>query len=89
MTVTVADAIDRLEQLLAAQPDNHRRQQAIYQAGRLRRALAASHQEGVRFAAFTLGKIVQDAAASWSPEVAATTREIRDGLEAAGVKLHH
>lgn len=90
MTNAVQSAIDRaadaVEALLQAQPDDERRARALYQLGRLRIAVAASHQEGVRFAAFTLHKIVRDTAATWGPQVTSAMEELKAALNAQG---HH
>ena len=48
------------------------------------RAVSASHQEAVRFAAFTVNKTVHDAAADWGPPIVAAMAGLRDALHAKG-----
>jgi hypothetical protein len=80
----VTDAADRLEALLTTQPQDARRDKALYHLGRLRAAVDASHQEAVRFAAFTINKTVQDAAADWGPPVIDGMAGLRAALAAVG-----
>ena len=80
----VADAADSLEALLTAQPQDTRRDKALYHLGRLRSAVDASHQEAVRFAAFTINKTVQDAAADWGPHIVDAMATLRAALAAVG-----
>ena len=67
----VHDAASRLESLIAALPQDARREKALYHLERLRMAFQSSHQEAVRFAAFTVNKTVHDAAADWGAEITA------------------
>ena len=80
----VAGAADRFEALLQAQRDDHRREKALYHLGRLRKAVEASHQEAVRFAAFTVNKTVHDAAADWGTETVDAMAALRAALADAG-----
>src|SRR5881409_3201895 len=57
----VRSAVGHLESLITALPPDARRDKALYQLERLRMAFESSHQEAVRFAAFTVNKIVHDA----------------------------
>jgi hypothetical protein len=83
-TATVASDIDRLQSLLQSVPAGEQRDKALYHLERLRLALAASHQEAVRFAAFTVNKIVRDTAADWGGEVTGAMAALGDALHAAG-----
>ena len=58
---SVNDAIDALERVLRTVAPDASKDKALYHLGRLRMAVAASHQEGVRFAAFTINKTIHDA----------------------------
>jgi hypothetical protein len=84
--LTLAQAVEQLEGALQAVPPDARRDKALYHLERLRLAAAASHQEAVRFAAFTLNKTVRDAAADWGPAVRGAMDALTAALQAAG---HH
>lgn len=78
-------AVAHLESLIRALPDDARREKVLYHLGRLRQAFLASHQEAVRFAAFTVNKTIHDAAAEWGAGVTAAMDELRTSLHTA----HH
>ena len=80
----VIDAADRFETLLTSLPQDARRDKVLYHLGRLRSAVDASHQEAVRFAAFTINKTVQDAAADWGPHIVDAMATLRAALAAVG-----
>ncbi len=80
----VHDAASRLESLIAPLPRDARREKALYHLERLRMAFQSSHQEAVRFAAFTVNKTVHDAAAEWGAEVTAAVDVLRNALAQAG-----
>jgi hypothetical protein len=80
----VHDAASRLESLVTALPQDARREKALYHLERLRMAFQSSHQEAVRFAAFTVNKTVRDAAAEWGAEVTAAVDALRNALAQAG-----
>ena len=80
----VHDAASRLESLITALPQDARREKALYHLERLRMAFQSSHQEAVRFAAFTVNKTVHDAAADWGAEVTAAVDALRESLRRAG-----
>jgi hypothetical protein len=50
-------------------------------------AVRSSHNEGTRFAAFTVAKIVRDLGPELPPAVPALMQEIRGSLEAMGLDL--
>ena len=84
--MTLAAALDQVEAAVRTAPADARRDKALYHLERLRMALAASHQEGVRFAAFTLTKTVRDAAADWGQAAVAAVDALGASLRAEG---HH
>jgi hypothetical protein len=79
----VEGSISRLESLVTALPSDERRAKALYHLERLRLAFRSSHQEAVRFAAFTVNKTVHDAA-DWSAEVTSAMNALRESLRHAG-----
>ena len=81
---SVPAAAGRLKALLTAQPPDARREKALYHLERLRMAFQSSHQEAVRFAAFTVNKTVHDAAAEWGAAVTAAMEALRESLHRAG-----
>ena len=80
----VQAAASRLESLITALPEDTRRDKALYHLTRLRMAFQSSHQEAVRFAAFTVNKTVRDAAADWGDPVTAAMDTLRESLARAG-----
>lgn len=83
-TSAVQVATARLESLIAAHAQDARRDKALYHLERLKLAFQSSHQEAVRFAAFTVNKTVHDAAADWGAEVSAAMDALRESLHRAG-----
>jgi hypothetical protein len=82
-TEKVLPAVDTLTKSLQAVPADARREKAFYHLDRLQRALVASHQEAVRFAAFTVNKTVRDSP-DWGPEVAKAMEALRVSLAESG-----
>ena len=60
---------------------------AIYHCDRLHLAIRSSHNEGTRFAAFTVNKIVRDLADAAPAAIVEGMAHVRAGLEAMGVEL--
>jgi hypothetical protein len=87
MTASTADkvlaAADGLTALVTTLPEDARRDKVLYHLDRLQKAFTASHQEAVRFAAFTVNKTVHDSA-DWGPGVAAAMEGLRVALAQAG-----
>jgi len=81
--VSIQDAAERLASLLQALPADERRAKALYHLERLRLSVSASHSEAVRFAAFTVNKIVHDAA-DWGAPVTAAMDALRSELHSHG-----
>jgi hypothetical protein len=76
--------VDGLKGALAALPASEPIQKAIYHCERLHLAIRSSHNEGTRFAAFTVNKIIRDLGAAPPPVLDAMAR-IRAALEASGL----
>jgi hypothetical protein len=81
---SILDAAERLTSLLQSVPADVRRDKALYHLQRLQLSVGASHSEAVRFAAFTVNKIVHDATADWGPAVASAMEALRAELLAHG-----
>ena len=79
----VTPAAERLVALVSAIPPDPRRDKVLYHLDRLQKAFHASHQEAVRFAAFTENKTIHDAS-DWRPEIAAAMAALRTALAEAG-----
>ena len=74
---------DSLTALLKELPADARREKALYHLDRLHRAFTASHQEAVRFAAFTVNKTIRDAA-DWDSRITQAMDALRAALVEAG-----
>jgi hypothetical protein len=80
--------VESLSAALKALPQSATVEKAIYHADRLHLAIRTSHNEGTRFAAFTVNKIVRDLGTEAPPVVVDTMARVRAGLEAVGLELH-
>jgi len=76
-------AAEHLEGLLHREPAGETRDKALYHLDRLKKAFLTSHQEAIRFAAFTVNKAVHDSA-QWGQEVGASMEALRVTLTEAG-----
>jgi hypothetical protein len=74
---------DNLRAVLNGRPADARRDKALYHIDRLQKAFTASHQEAVRFAAFTVNKTIRDAA-DWDLRIAEAMDALRAALAEAG-----
>jgi hypothetical protein len=81
---TAISAADELERVLQSISPDPRRDKALYHLDRLRSAVAASHQEAVRFAAFTINKTIHDASGEWGAAAGEAMTALREALHAAG-----
>lgn len=81
---SILDAAESLASLLRNLPASDRRDKALYHLERLQMAVQASHQEAVRFAAFTVNKTVRDAAGEWGPPLVLAMDTLRGELHAHG-----
>jgi deferrochelatase/peroxidase EfeB len=79
----VLPAVETLTKVLQTVPADARREKAFYHLDRLQKALTASHQEAVRFAAFTVNKTVHDSP-DWGAEVAQAMEALRVSLAETG-----
>ncbi len=79
--------VDALKQALALLPPSETLQKAVYHCERLHIAVRTSHQEGTRFAAFTVKRIIAEQASTLPPMVPALMQEIIGALEAGGLDL--
>jgi len=84
---TILSRLDELAQLLPGQGPDEPRARAVYQCERLRHAVQHAHSEGVRFAGFTLGRILSEPAHAFSDDVRRKYDELREALEAVGHRL--
>ena len=85
--VAVQAATSRLESLITALPQDARREKVLYHLERLRLAFQSSHQEAVRFAAFTVNKTVHDAGSDWGADTTAAMDALRASLLRAGYEF--
>jgi hypothetical protein len=81
------DRVTALKQSLEALPPSEPIQKAIYHADQLHIALKASHNEGIRFAAFTVARLIKNSERELPPQVPALMAEIKAALEAIGIDL--
>lgn len=81
------DALDRFETALRAHVQSSAITDALYQCERLRLALRNSHAEGIRFAAFTIGRLLTRASPAVDDAVGRAHDALRRGLIDAGVRL--
>jgi len=79
----ILPAVLALTALVTGLPQSDRRDKALYQLDRLQKAFTASHQEAVRFAAFTLNKTIHDSP-DWGPQVVEAMEALRTALAEAG-----
>ena len=81
---SILEAADRLATELKALPADERRDKALYHLQRLQLSVNASHSEAVRFAAFTVNKLVHDAAAEWGARVTSAMETLKRELHENG-----
>jgi hypothetical protein len=79
--------LETLTAALKAAPPSPEMEKAIYQSERLHLAVRSSHNEGTRFAAFTVNKIVRDLGNAAPGPVVESMARVRAGLDAMGVEL--
>jgi len=79
--------VDALKQALTQLPPTETLQKAVYHCERLHIAVRTSHQEGTRFAAFTVKRIITAESSTLPPMVPALMQEIIGALEANGLDL--
>jgi hypothetical protein len=80
----VLGALDALRTVLTNEPKSPAVARALDQCGRLELAISQFHAEGLRFAAFTLLRMVQSNGTSFTEAVHSATHQLKSALEAAG-----
>jgi hypothetical protein len=76
--------LDALHVALQGEPGSPAVVQALHQCDRLRQAILQFHAEGLRFAAFTLTRLMQQPGANWQDPTKTAARDLKEGLDAAG-----
>jgi hypothetical protein len=59
--------------------------QALHQCERLEQAILQSHAEGLRFASFTLNRLMQQPGTNLGESSKSAARALKEGLDGAGV----
>jgi hypothetical protein len=77
--------VDALTAALQAMRPSDAVEKAIYHGERLHLAIRTSHNEGTRFAAFSINKIVRDLGTQAPAPVVEAMARVRAALEATGV----
>jgi hypothetical protein len=87
-TILIA-LVDSLRGELEAEPAAPGVSQALHQCERLRQALVQFHAEGLRFAAFTLTRLMQQPGANLRESTQTAARQLKEALDAAGYTSQH
>jgi hypothetical protein len=80
----VLEAVDRVRAALENEPRTPSVTRALEQCDRLELAIRQFHAEGLRFAAFTLLRLVQNDGTGVTEPVRSATRGLKTALESAG-----
>ena len=80
----VLDALAHVREALAAEPANPLVPRTLEQCDRLELAIQQFHAEGLRFAAFTLLRLVTHNRTSFTEPVHTATHGLKTALESAG-----
>jgi hypothetical protein len=80
----VLEALGALRRALAAEPDSPLVTRTLEQCDRLELAIQQFHAEGLRFAAFTLLRLVTHNGTSLTETVRSATHGLKTALESAG-----
>lgn len=80
----VLTALSALRTALQNQPPSDNAGRALQQCDRLELAIQQFHAEGLRFAAFTLLRLVQSSGTTFTDPVHRATRELQAALDTAG-----
>jgi hypothetical protein len=86
---TLLDRLTRIESVLAGGATPPAGRQALYQCERLRHAVEHAHAEGIRFASFTLGRLLLDLPEDAGSEARTLFDGLKQTLEAAGIHISH
>jgi hypothetical protein len=76
--------IEMLHNALEQEPASPTVAQALHQCERLRQAVQQSHAEGLRFAAFTLTRLMQQTGAKLGDTTQEAARALKAGLDEEG-----
>jgi hypothetical protein len=76
--------LDTLRQALEQEPATPGVTQALHQCERLHQAILQWHAEGLRFAAFTLNRLMQQPGANVRESTLAAAQELKRALDASG-----
>jgi hypothetical protein len=83
-TAAVLDSLTALKAALESQPDSPLVARTIEQCDRLELAIRQFHAEGLRFAAYTLLRLVQHNGTTFTEPVHSATHSLKTALESAG-----
>jgi len=81
--------LDTLRRELESEPATPLVTQALHQCDRLRQAIVQFHAEGLRFAAFTLSRLMQQPGANLGDGTRTAGRQLKEALDAAGYTSQH
>lgn len=80
----VLAALNAVRSALKNEPDSPTTTRALIQCERLELSITQFHAEGLRFAAFTLLKMVQSSGTVFTEPVHSATRQLKTALDTAG-----
>lgn len=80
----VLDALEVVRSALQNEPDSPTVARALIQCERLELSITQFHAEGLRFAAFTLLRMVQSTGTAFTEPVHSATRQLKTALDTAG-----
>jgi hypothetical protein len=86
---TLIALLDKVRSELEAEKTAPVAGQALHQCERLRQAILQFHAEGLRFASFTLVRLLQQPGANLRETTVAAGRELKEALDAAGYTHQH
>jgi hypothetical protein len=81
---TVLGALAEVRAALEKEPESPSLTRVLEQCERLELAITQFHAEGLRFAAFTLLRMVQSSGMGFTEPVHSATRKLKTALESAG-----
>ena len=80
----VLAALTAVRSALKNEPDSPTATRALVQCERLELSITQFHAEGLRFAAFTLFRMVQSSGTAFTEPVHSATRQLKTALDTAG-----
>jgi hypothetical protein len=81
--------LDKVRSELEAEQASPVAGQALHQCERLRQAIQQFHAEGLRFASFTLTRLMQQPGANLRESTVTACRQLKEALDAAGYTHQH